>query len=317
MRIFLLRRSAIFLLTLLAASGAIFVVMDVLPGNAALNLLGPEATPETIAALTDKLGLNQPAWLRYWSWIAGLAQGEAGMSAAYQVPASELIGKSLGVSIPLAAFAIFLSLAISLPLGIWSAAQRGRLADRTIMAASQIGLAVPSFWAAILLVLVFAVWLRWLPSGGFPGWQAGFWPAIRALILPVVSLALVQGAILTRMTRAAVLDVMGQDFVRTARAKGLSWPQVMRHHVLRNALVPIVTLAGLQAANLLAGTIVVENVFSFPGLGGLMFRSIANRDTLVVRDGVLLLTFAVIMINFAVDLACAMIDPRLRVRRPS
>lgn len=313
MSIFLLKRCATFIATLLAASIVIFAIQGVLPGNAAQVMLGESASPEAVQALSAKLGLDQPAALRYGRWIAGLLTGELGTSVAYEAPIAQLIGERLAVTAPLALMAMALTTLIALTLGIYAASRHNRLGDVGVMAASQIGIAIPNFWFAILLILVFAVKLQWFSAGGFPGWADDPWQAFKALILPAVALAVVQAAILTRITRSAVLDVLGEDFVRTARAKGLNRRQVLWRHVLRNAFVPVLTVMGLQFASLLTGTIVVENVFSLPGLGRLIFQAISNRDLLVVQDVVMLLAAAVIVINFIVDVLYAVIDPRLKV----
>jgi peptide/nickel transport system permease protein len=182
------------------------------------------------------------------------------------------------------------------------------------MAASQFGVAVPNFWFALLLVYVFAVWLRLVPAGGFPGWHAGLWPALKALILPAVALALPQAAILARVTRSALVEVLGEDFIRTARAKGLPQKTVLWRHALRNAMLPVLTILGLQFAFLLAGTIIIENVFYLPGLGRLIFQAINQRDLIVVESVVMLLVATIIVINLLVDLSYAIVDPLLRVR---
>jgi peptide/nickel transport system permease protein len=317
MSVFLLRRFATFVATLLAASVVIFAVQAVLPGNAAEVMLGPTATPEAVAALAAKLGLDRPPLARYAAWIGGLATGELGTSVAYDTPVAQLIRERLVVTAPLALLAMALTSVLALSFGVYAASRHNRLGDVGVMAASQIGIAIPNFWFAILLILVFAVKLRWFSAGGFPGWSeadgGGPWPAFKALVLPAVALAVVQAAILARITRSAVLDVLREDFVRTARAKGLSARQVLWHHVLRNAFVPVLTVMGLQFANLLTGTVVVENVFSLPGLGRLVFQAIANRDLIVVQNVVMLLAAAVIVINFVVDVLYAVIDPRLKV----
>ncbi|MGL4444616.1 MAG: ABC transporter permease, partial [Alsobacter sp.] len=177
---------------------------------------------------------------------------------------------------------------------------------------TQIGIAVPNFWFAMLLVLLFAITLRWLPSGGFPGWNAGVWPGLRALILPAVALALPQASILARVMRSSLLETLSDDYVRTARAKGLSQGQALRRHALRNALIPVLTIMGLQFSFLLAGTIIIENVFYLPGLGRLVFQAINQRDLMVVKSVVMLLVTSVIVVNFLVDIAYAIVDPRLR-----
>jgi len=315
--LFLLRRFATFVLTLLAASFVVFAVLDLLPGNIAEVMLGETATPEAVAALTKKLGLDAPAWDRYGQWMQGLATLQLGDSYSYNSPITELIAERLVVTVPLAVMAMVLTTVIALALGIYAASRHNKLGDVGVMAISQVGIAVPNFWFAILLVLLFAVQLGWFSAGGFPGWieeeGGGLWDGLQALILPAVSLAVVQAAILARFTRSAVLDVLREDFVRTARAKGLSQRAVLWKHVLRNAFVPVLTVMGLQFATLVTGTIVVEQVFSLPGLGRLIFQAISNRDVLLVQNIVMLLAAVVIVINFVVDVLYAVIDPRLKL----
>ncbi|CAN5313706.1 ABC transporter permease [soil metagenome] len=311
---FLAKRALTLLLTLLAASVLVFGVLELLPGNAAQALMGPDAPSEAVAALAEQLGLNDSAARRYGHWLVGLLlHGDMGSSYAYSTPVAALIAERLAVTVPLALLAFALTLALALAAGVYAAARRGRAADWLLMGLSQLGLAVPSFWLAIVLMWLFAIVLRWLPAGGFPGWGEGAGPALRALILPAMALAVVQAAILARVTRAAVLEQMGEDFVRTARAKGLSRARVLWRHVLPNAGVPVLTVMGLQFANLLAGTVVIENVFTLPGLGRLIFQSIANRDLIVVRNCVLLLAALVVVVNFVVDLLTAAADPRVRL----
>ncbi len=238
------------------------------------------------------------------------------MSTSYDTPTAELIAERLQVTLPLALLAMLLTAVLALGLGVYAASRHNQMADVGVMAASQVGIAIPNFWFAILLILLFAVQLQWVSAGGFPGWAeddgGGLLEGLKALILPAIALALVQAAILARVTRSAVLDVMREDFVRTARAKGLSKRQALWRHVLRNAMIPVLTVAGLQFANLITGTIVVENVFVLPGVGRLVFQAISNRDLVVVRDVVMLLAGVVVVVNFVVDVLYAWIDPRLR-----
>jgi peptide/nickel transport system permease protein len=314
MALYLVQRVILLVATLAFASLVVFGVLEILPGNAAQVMLGASATPEAVAALAHKLGLDQPFATRYLTWLAGLARGDFGLSYAYDSSIGALIADRLAVSAPLALLAMALTSAIALSAGVFAAERRGKRGDFVVMTASQIGLAVPNFWFAILLVLIFAVRLHIAPSGGFPGWSAGLRPAFGALILPAIALGLVQAAILTRVTRSALLEVLNEDFIRTARAKGLTRRAVLWRHALPNALTPILTIMGLQFANLIAGAIIVENVFTLPGVGRLIFQAIANRDILVVEDCVMLLAAIVIIVNFVVDVACAAIDPRLRRR---
>jgi peptide/nickel transport system permease protein len=308
-----IERIVLFAATLLIASLIVFSVMNVLPGDAARTMLGPTATPETVAALSHKLGLDQPAALRYVHWIGGALRGDLGLSYAYGSPIGRLIASSLAVSAPLALMAMAFAAAVGLAAGVYAADRRGGPGDAIVMGASQVGIAVPNFWLAILLVIVFAVTLRLVPAGGFPGWQQPA-RAFGALVLPAVALGAAQAAILTRVTRSALIEALNEDFMRTARAKGLSRRAALWRHALPNALTPILTIMGLQFANLIAGAIVVENVFVLPGLGRLMLQSISNRDTLVVENGVMLLALIVIGLNLIVDVACAAIDPRLRAQ---
>ena len=311
--IFLLKRFATFAITLLAASVLIFAALGILPGNAAEVRLGESATPEAVKELSQKLGLDRPATERYARWVGGMLRGDLGLSVSYDTPVSELITERAAVTVPLAVMAMLLTTLLALALGLYAASRHNRIGDVGVMAVSQVGIAVPNFWFAILLILLFAVKLQWFSAGGFPGWDDDPWLAFKALILPAVSLAVVQAAILARITRSAVLDVLREDFVRTARAKGLSRHAVLWRHVLRNAFVPVLTVMGLQFANLVTGTIVVENVFSLPGLGRLVFQAISNRDVLLVQGIVMLLAATVIVINFVVDVLYAVIDPRLKV----
>ena len=313
---FLLKRFATFVATLLVASVVVFAVLELLPGNAAQIILGDSATPESLAALEKKLGLDQSALVRYGQWVNGLASGNTADSISYSTPTAELIKERMRVTLPLALMAMSLAVVLALALGLYAAARHNRLGDVSVMAASQFGIAIPNFWFAILLILFFAVKQQWVSAGGFPGWSeddgGGPWEALKSLLLPALALALFQAAILARVTRSAVLEVMREDFVRTARAKGLSRRQALLGHVLRNAMIPVLTVMGLQFANLLTGTIVIENVFVLPGIGRLVFQAISNRDLVVVRDVVMLLAAVVVLVNFCVDVLYALIDPRLR-----
>lgn len=309
---FLVKRILTLIATLIGASIVVFLVLEILPGNAAEIMMGPDAAPDAVQALAIKLGLDQPAWARYWHWVTGMLTGDLGNSYAYSSPVSELMLERLSLTIPLAVMAMCLTTVLALVVGIYAAANHNRIGDVGLMSMTQVGIAIPNFWFAILLILFFSVKLQWFSAGGFPGWEEGAWPALQSLLLPALSLAVVQSAILARITRSAVLEVMREDYVRTARAKGLSQSATLWGHVLRNAMIPVITVMGLQAAELLAGTIVVENVFYLPGLGRLIFQSISNRDLIVVRNCVMLLATMVVVVNFAVDVLYAVIDPRVK-----
>jgi peptide/nickel transport system permease protein len=311
MSLFLLKRLLTLMLTLVGASLVIFGVLEILPGNVAQVMMGPDASPEAMRALAEKLGLDRPPLERYLDWIGGLLQWNLGNSHVYSSPVAELIVERLALTIPLAVMAMTLTVVIALAVGLYAASHHNRLGDAGLMGLAQMGIAIPNFWFAILLILLFSVHLQWFSAGGFAGWDEPF-QALKGLLLPALSLAVVQSAILARITRSALLEVLREDFVRTARAKGLSRRQALWGHVLRNAMIPVVTVMGLQFAELLAGAIVVENVFYLPGLGRLIFQSIANRDLIVVRNCVMLLASMVVIINFVVDVLYAVIDPRVK-----
>ncbi|MFN4273773.1 MAG: ABC transporter permease [Aliihoeflea sp.] len=315
MTLFLLKRLLIGIVTLVVASMVVFAVMELLPGDPARLMLGMNATAEAVAALRTQMGLDDPIAIRYLNWVGGMLVGDFGRSFTYSAPVISLIAERAVVSIPLALIALLLSTIIAIPVGIFAAARRGKVGDTVSMGAAQIGVAVPNFWFALMLVYVFAVWLQLVPAGGFPGWGNGIWPGLRALILPAVALALPQAAILARVTRSAMLEVLGEDYIRTARAKGMPRRYVLWRHALRNAMIPVLTIMGLQFAFLLAGTIIIENVFYLPGLGRLVFQAITQRDLIVVEGIVMLLVASVILINLLVDICYAIVDPRLRSAR--
>ncbi|MBZ0130721.1 MAG: ABC transporter permease [Rhodobacteraceae bacterium] len=301
-------------LSLLAASVVIFAVIEVIPGDPAAFMLGLNAQEDTVAALREQLGLEGSVINRYFGWVGGMLTGDFGTSYTYRVPVADLILARMWISLPLALYALILSTLIAFPVGLIAAARRGRPADMGIMGVTQLGIAVPNFWFAMILVVIFAIKLRWFSAGGFPGWDNGFWLGLKSLTLPAIALALPQASILARVMRSSVLDTLDQDYIRTARAKGLNRSQAIWRHGLRNAMIPVLTIIGMQFSFLLAGAIIIENVFFLPGLGRLIFQGITQRDLIVVESGVMLLVFAVITVTFLVDLAYAAVDPRLRRR---
>ncbi|MCI5109587.1 MAG: ABC transporter permease [Marivita sp.] len=311
---YIVKRLVSLAISLIVASVVIFVVVEVAPGDPASFMLGINAQPDTVAALRAELGLDQSKLDRYLSWVGGMLTGDFGTSYTYRTPVAQMIADRMWVSLPLALYALTLSTLIAFPAGIFAAARRGGPGDLAVTGATQLGVAIPNFWFAMMLVLIFAIQLRWFSAGGFPGWDKGFWGGMKALTLPAIALALPQAAILTRVMRSSLLDILGEDFMRTARAKGLSARQALWRHGLRNALIPVLTIIGLQFAFLMAGAIIIEQVFFLPGLGRLIFQAITQRDLIVVESVVMLLVFAVIMVNFLVDLAYAAVDPRLRTR---
>jgi len=309
---YLLRRLGSHAGTLLAATVVIFVLIQVVPGDPAAYMMGMNASPESVAALREQMGLDAPAVERYFTWLGGLVTGRFGTSYTYLVPVGELITERLQVSGPLALLAMTLSLIIALPVGILAASRRGSAIDTALNAIMQVGVALPNFWIGLLLILVFSTQLQWFAAGGFVGWEAGFFTALKGLLLPAIALAAPQAAIIARVLRTALLETMNEDYVRTARAKGLTWRQSLWRHALRNAMIPVLTIIGLQLPFLLAGGIIIENVFSLPGLGRLVFQAITQRDLIVVQSVVIVLVFAVVTVTFLIDVAYTVVDPRLR-----
>jgi peptide/nickel transport system permease protein len=312
MRRLILRRAVAFLATLFVVSLLVFTVVRVLPGDPALLIMGTEGSAEAAAALRRAMGLDRPIPVQYVEWLGGALRGDLGRSIQYDVAVGRLILSRLAVTLPLTGLAAVFMTLVAVPLGIYAATRRGRAGDYITMLFSQLGIAIPSFWAGLLLILLFAVRLGWVQAGGFDGWTAGLWPGLRALLLPAFALGVVQAAILTRTTRGAVLEVLGADHVRTARAKGLGERTVTWKHVLRNALLTIVTILGLQLGQLLTGSIVLENVFYLPGLGRLALGAISARDLPVVQGVVLFVAVTVVTLNFAVDFLYSILDPRIR-----
>ncbi len=308
----ILKRLLGFAVTLLVAAAVIFYLLDLLPGDSAQFILGINASPDAVAQLRVQLGLDVPAFERFIGWIWGMLHGDFGISYTQNAPVAQLIAERLVVTLPLSVFALAISLLIGLPLGILAARMRGRAPDTGIMLLAQLGVAIPNFWFGMLLALLFAVSLRWLPPGGFTPWDEDAGASLRGLVLPSLALALPQASILARVMRTALVDVQGQDFIRTARAKGMTMGEAVWRHGVRNALLPVLTVAGLQFAFLVAGTIIVENVFYLPGLGRLIFTAISERDLILVRGAVIVLIVAVTAVMLAVDLAYALVDPRLR-----
>ncbi len=306
------RRLAGFAATLFVVSILLFVVIRVLPGDPALLIMGTEARPETAAALRKAMGLDRPLLVQYAEWLRGAMRGDLGRSIQYDVPVGALIWSRLDVTLPLTLLAAGFMAITALPLGMYAATHHRRVGDYVAMIVSQLGIAVPSFWAGLLLILLFAVRLGWVQAGGFDGWTAGVWGGLRSLLLPALALGLIQAAILTRTTRSAVLEALRAEHVRTARAKGLAEAVVTWKHVFRNALVTIATVVGLQLGQLMAGSIVLENVFYLPGLGRLALGAISARDLPVVQGVVLFVAVTIVTLNLVVDLLYGFLDPRIR-----
>ncbi|OIS06699.1 ABC transporter permease [Corynebacterium ulcerans] len=308
----LARGASKYALTLFIASVVIFVALRIVPGNPAEVALGVTATPEAVAKLSATMGIDKPLWEQYVSWIGGLLRGEFGTSLTSSTDISPIVADRLQVSLILVVLSMLFALMLAVPLGLWAARRSSHIDGILISALSQVGIAVPSFLAAILFISFFAVRLRWLPTNGWSVPDEDFSGFLVRLVLPVVSLGIVQAAIMTRYVRAAVMDVMREDFMRTARAIGLSSWQALRSHGLRNAALPVLTVTGLQLTSLLVGAVVIERVFVIPGLGSLLLTAVTNRDLPTVQTIVMILVVLAIVVNAIVDMAYVVVDPRTR-----
>ena len=312
MQRYVFRRVGALAVTLFFVSLLVFVVVRVLPGDPALIILGLEANPDSVARVRQALGLDRPIPVQYAQWVGQALRGDLGRSIQYDLPVGTLILSRLSVTLPLTLLAAGLMVAAALPLGVFAATRHRRWGDYLTMTLSQLGVAVPGFWAGLLLILLFSVRLGWVQAGGFDGWGEGIWRGLRSLLLPAVALGLFQFAVLARTTRSAVLEVLREEYVKTARAKGVAERVVLFRHALRNALIPIVTVAGIQLGQLLAGSIILESVFYLPGLARLTLAAISARDLPVVQGVVLFVASMIVTVNAAVDILYGILDPRIR-----
>lgn len=311
---FLVRRLISLVVTMFLASVLVFWILNILPGKPAQVILGTQATPSSVAALTAKLGLNRPLIDQYWHWIYGLVTLHLGNSYISSQPIAPVLGAALEVTGPLVLGGLLVGLIIAVPLGIASAVHHAKKSGIVLSGIAQVGIAVPNFVLGILLIIVFAVDLKLLPASGFTTWSTSIIGALQSLILPAISLGLVEGAILARYLRTSVVEVLGADYLRTARAKGLRPNQALIRHGLRNASIPVLTVLGLELSGLIIGAVVIEAVFTLPGLGSLLLTSVANRDLITVQDIVMLVATTVLVVNLIVDVLYRLIDPRMGLR---
>jgi peptide/nickel transport system permease protein len=292
---------------------AIFLIIHITPGGPAASILGMEATEEEIERLNEELGLNRPIHEQYVTWVAGLLRGDLGDSIFMRMPVSRAIREHIGPTLSLAIVAQLIAIVLAIPFGMLAAYKRGTLADYTLMGASLLGMAVPSFLMGLLLMLVIGVKLGWLPVAGYAPLSAGLGVHLKFLILPALSLGSIQAALIARMTRSSMLDILNLPFIRTARSKGLNELKVVGKHALRNAFLPILTVVGQTFGTLVTGAVVVESIFNIPGLGQLILNSIERRDYAVIQGVVLFVTIIYVAINLAVDLLYGAVDPRVRL----
>ncbi|WP_053351804.1 ABC transporter permease [Leucobacter musarum] len=312
MAIRILINLARFAVTYVVATVVVFLFMRLIPGDPAQIALGVNATPELLEQTREQFGTNRPLIVQYFEWFGGLLTGDFGTSYVTRTDISPMVLDRVQVSLILVLTAMVVALLVAIPLGTWAAVKHRNFSGVAIGLGSQIGVAIPGFLAGILLVMVFAVGLGWLPANGWTAPSEDFGDFIRRLILPVVALASVQGAILTRYVRSAVLEVMSEDYLRTARAKGLSKNGALLKHGLRNAAIPVITVTGVQIAALIIGAVVIERVFVIPGLGSMLLDAVGNRDMLTVQSVVMVLVAITLILNLVVDVLYTLIDPRLR-----
>lgn len=308
-----LTRLVLLLLGLFVASALIFVTLRVLPGDVAQLIAGINSTPEQIAALREQLGLNRPALLQYFDWIGGVLRGDLGTSLQTGSRVTAELAEKAQVTVPLGILSLTIAVVLSIPLGVLSALRRGHAAGTALSVGAQALAAVPVVWAGMMLVVVFAVWLGVLPAQGFPrdGWQQPG-AALRALILPAITIGVIEGAMLLRFVRSATLQAVGQDYVRTAAAKGLTRTQALIRHGLPNVGLSVITVLGLQVAGIIVGAVVIEVLFSMPGIGRMLVEDVQARDLPMVQGELLVLTGFVLVVGFVVDLVHRLIDPRQR-----
>jgi peptide/nickel transport system permease protein len=312
MAVYILRRLLAMIPVLILVSLIVFSLVHLTPGDPALTILGEEATPENVAALRAKLGLDQPIPIQYLKWLASVVQGDLGRSIRSNQPVSEAILERLPVTLELALLAMVVSLIIAIPAGIIAAMRRNSLLDGSATVLALLGVSLPNFFLAILLVYLFAVQLRWLPPFGFTAISKDLGANLKGMILPAITLGTALAAIVTRQMRSSLLEVLDQDYIRTARAKGLTEARMVRFHALKNALMPVVTIVGLQIGGLLGGAIITEQIFVLPGIGRLLVDAIFQRDFPLIQGVVLFVSLAFLFSNLAVDLAYAYLDPRIR-----
>lgn len=314
MAIYMLRRLAFFLGATFIASLLIFLLIRAAGGNVAAVVLGKDASPAAISALAHSYGLDRPLPVQYLSWIGNMLHGDFGRSFRTNQSVTDLIASGLSISVPLAVSGLALGFLIAIPVGTYAARNAGKSSGALVALLSQVGVAVPVFWAGVLLSLLFGVRLGWLPTGGWTPWSSSILGAVRSLVLPVLALGLVMAAGLSRYIRTAVLDVMNQDYVRTARAVGMTRTQALLTVGLRNAALPIVTILGLQVTELIGGTVIIETVFSLPGLSRMILSNVAAREVIVVQSTVTIIIVFVIAVNLVVDLLYGFLDPRIRIQ---
>ena len=299
-------------LTLLLISFCVFLAFNVIPGDPATAKLGTQATPEKVAALREQMGLNQPLLVRYWQWLSGAIVGDFGNSYAYHMSVTQLIGSKLPITLSLTLMAFILMTLIAIPLGIYIAKHEGGRVDRTISAVNQAIMAIPPFFSGILITLLFGLVLHWFTPGAFVGFEKSFFGCLAYLFFPALAIALPKAAMTVKLLRSSLLSESKKDYVRTAYSRGNSTSGVLYGHVLKNAMISVTTFLAMTLTDMVAGSVVMEQVFSVPGIGRILINSISGRDYPVTMAIIVLLAFLVIVVNLLSDLLIHILDPRIR-----
>jgi peptide/nickel transport system permease protein len=310
---FLIKRLLATIPTILLVTIAVFLILRLTPGGPAVAMLGDQASPEAVAALKHQLGLDKPLYIQYLHWLGNALHGDLGRSAFGNQPVTELIVQRIVPTLELSILALIVSLLIGISAGVIAAVKRNTAVDAVASILAILGVSTPSFWLAILLVLIFSLKLTWLPALGYVSPFSNLATNLKDMLLPSITLGVILAAVITRFTRASMLDSLYQDYVRTARSKGLEERTVILRHALGNAMIPIVTVVGLELGGLLSGAVIIETIFSLPGNGQLLVTSIFNRDFPVVQGLVVVIAIVFILVNVAVDVVYALIDPRIRL----
>lgn len=309
---YVLKRLGLIVYTLFVVSLIVFAITQILPADAAVMLLGEAATPDALAAVRERLGLDAPAWLQYARWLGAVLQGDFGVSMRTGLPVAPMLFEALGRSLTLASLAILLMLSLALPLGIIAAVRRGKLSDLLVSMLSYIGVSIPEFVTATLMILIFADWLQWLPATGFVPLGEDFGRGLKHLVLPVLTVSMILVAHVSRMVRSELVDVLHTDYIRAARLKGLSRRTVLFRHGLRNALLPTITIVALDVGYLLGGIIVVEEIFALPGIGRQLIVAVQARDLPAIQAGAMILATTYAVVNFVADMLYAWLDRRIQ-----
>lgn len=308
-----MRRLLLMIVILFLVSVIVFSLVNILPGDPAVLMLGQEATPQALAALREQMGLNDPIYIQYLHWVGGVLHGNFGFSIRDHTPVLSILLNKIPVTIELTIFSFIIALAIAIPVGVISATRKGTLVDYLSTFFALSGISLPSFWLGILLIYIFAVKLGWLPPSGYVPFGQDMGRSLLLMLLPAISLGIRLAAELTRMLRSSLLEVLQSDYIRTGYAKGLLEWSVVVGHALKNAMIPVITVSGLQLATFLGGAVITETIFSVPGIGQLVVNAILTRDFPVVQGAVLFMAFAVVCINFLVDVMYSMLDPRIKL----